>query len=76
VLVFKVNTNHPDERVQNLIIVACKTECTAGSSGDSEITELLSHKYSEEIPTDELPLTDELAPVEYFNSFGQNLYRR
>ncbi len=73
VLVFKVNENAADEDVQNLIIVACKSKCREEDTDDPEITRLLTHRYTTNIPTEVPILTDDLAPVEYYNSFGQNL---
>jgi len=76
--VFKVHAEKDDEDVQNLIIVACKTECLSdqATSPDSEIQSLLANRYLENIPLDIPILTDDLAPVEYYNSFAQNSYRR
>lgn len=77
VLVFKVNLDYTDEQLQNLIIVACKSGCPAGAEpNDPEISRLLAHRYTVEFLPDLAPLTDDLAPVEYYNSFGQNIYRR
>ena len=76
--VFKVHSERNDEDVQNLMIVACKTECISdgASSPDSEINGLLANRYRENIPLDVPVLTDDLAPVEYYNSFAQNSYHR
>jgi hypothetical protein len=74
-----VNTDYTDEQPQNLMIVACKVECLALPEApilDPEIAPLLSHRYTGEIPLDMPILTDDLAPVEYYNSFAQNSYRR
>ncbi|HUR98812.1 MAG TPA: fused MFS/spermidine synthase [Pyrinomonadaceae bacterium] len=75
---FKVNTDYTDEQTQNLMIVACKTDCldSAATSADREIADLLSHRYAGELPLRIPVLTDDLAPVEYYNSFAQNLYHR
>ena len=77
--VFKVNPDSTDERTQNVMIVACKTECSVSSSdtaNDPEISRLLSHRYYPEIPLNMPVLTDDLSPVEYYNSLAQNQYRR
>ncbi|MFN2501653.1 MAG: fused MFS/spermidine synthase [Pyrinomonadaceae bacterium] len=77
VYVFKVNRGYPEDRLQNLIIVASKA---AGKhelrSADPEIARLLEHRY--EVEPDDGPqiLTDDLAPVEYYNSIAQNIYLR
>ena len=76
VQVFKVNPDYSDERVQNLIIVACKSQCPVRSPDDPITAELLAHRYTADLPTNEPVLTDDLAPVEFYNSYGQNLYRR
>lgn len=80
VALFKVNTDYPDEQTQNLIIVACKSQCLKDNpiavQSDDEILRLLSHRYTADIPLGIPVLTDDLAPVEYYNSFAQNLYRR
>ena len=75
---FKVNEDFTDEQTQNLIIVACKSQCLTDSSTstDEELARLLSHRYAADLPSDTPMLTDDLAPVEYYNSFAQNLYRR
>lgn len=77
VYLFKVNANYQDERLQNLIIVACKsTDSARLASGEDEIGGLLSHRYTKDFPLEQNILTDDLAPVEYYNSIAQNLYRR
>lgn len=73
VQVFKVNPDYSDDRVQNLMIVACKTACHTDGPDDMG---LLSYRYTADLPSEESLLTDDLAPVEYYNSFGQNMYRR
>jgi len=77
VYLFKVNSDYTDEQLQNLIIVACKDKNAAGlTSGDAEISNLLQHLYDREINSEIEILTDDLAPVEYYNSFAQRAYRR
>jgi len=73
VYLFKVNPSYTDDRIQNLILVASKSDVPFHSS-DPEIAKLLTHRYdSHEVKS--LPiLTDDLAPVEYYNSIAQNLY--
>jgi len=76
VLLFKVNLDASDEETQNVIIVACKSDCGAGSApADAEIERMLSHLYTKDFPRNLPILTDDLAPVEYYNSFGQNTRR-
>ncbi len=77
VYLFKINSDFPDERLQNLIIVAYKEKnATLLTSDDAEISNLLNHLYDQEINTDLKILTDDLAPVEYYNSFAQSIYRQ
>lgn len=79
VYLFKVRADRDDGQVQNLIIVACKTECLANDvpSSDQEIQTSLANRYINDIPLDDAAiLTDDLAPVEYYNSFAQNSYHR
>jgi spermidine synthase len=76
VLLFKVNSDYTDEHLQNLIIVACKTGNNAApESTDPEIANLLEHLYKTDFPLEKPVITDDLAPVEYYNSVAQNLYR-
>ena len=79
VQLFKINLDYPDEKLQNLIIVASKSANQQPASGvpktDSPlVTELLRHRYETNIDPDQPVLTDDLAPVEYYNSIAQNLY--
>ncbi len=77
VFLFKVNSNYEDRRVQNLIIVASKNKnFDLEISDDAELRRLLSHLYKKEFDSEINILTDDLAPVEYYNSFGQSVYRR
>jgi spermidine synthase len=75
VLLYKVNADYTDEQLQNLIIVAL-----AGGRGPNGVCPqcpgLLSHLYTESFPLTLPPLTDDLAPVEYYNSLAQDVYRR
>ena len=76
VFLFKVNPDSTDEQTQNVIIVACKSGCSIVDAGaDAEISRLLSHRYPADFPVAVPVLTDDLAPVEYYNSFGQNARR-
>ncbi len=72
VLLFKVDSSKPDDEVQNLIIIAVKEKNSAPlSSNDTEFKPLFSNLYDKELNFDSQILTDELAPVEYYNSFAQ-----
>ena len=73
VFIFKVAPEKQDSDTQNLIIVASKTETPLSfDSQNPEIERLLSHLYAKDFQPTEPVLTDELAPVEYYNSFAQS----
>ncbi len=75
VFIFKVDSEKSDSQVQNLIIVAAKSESPVSfDSPDTEISRLLSHLYYKDFPDTQPILTDDLAPVEYYNSFAQSVY--
>lgn len=75
VYLFKVRPDYADEKLQNLIIVAAKGKLAdSRASSDPFIQGLLAHRYAHDIPATASVLTDDLAPVEYFNSAAQNLY--
>lgn len=76
VYVFKVNAPYTDEQWQNLIIVASKSKETSLINNDGEISDLLNHLYKNNFPLETPILTDDLAPVEYYNSFAQSVYRK
>lgn len=77
VYLFKVNADYTDSQLQNLIIVACKTKTHASfKNNDAEISYLLDHFYGDTIETNIKPLTDDLAPVEYYNSFAQSIFQK
>jgi len=76
VYLFKINADYTDEQLQNLIIVACKEKNAApAASDDPIISDMLRHLYAENINTDIEVLTDDLAPVEHYNSFAQRIYQ-
>lgn len=72
---FKVNADYPDERLQNLIIVAYRARFEKKmTSPEPSFNSLLARRH--EIPSNvpEQILTDDLAPVERYNSIAQNIY--
>ena len=76
VFLFKINSDYKDAQLQNLIIVACKEKNSAPlASDDAEISNLLNHLYKKDFSGETEVLTDEVAPVEYYNSFAQSSYR-
>ena len=77
VLLFKVHPEYADDQLQNLIVVACKSDCeTARPPADDMIAGLLAHRYESQFPLGVPVLTDDLAPVEYYNSIALSSYRR
>jgi predicted membrane-bound spermidine synthase len=75
VLVFKVRSDKKDSDLQNLILIGSKSvEPDSLSSTDPRLDELLAHLHREPIEINEAVLTDDLAPVEYYNSIAQRIY--
>jgi spermidine synthase len=75
VRIFKVKGEYRDDELQNVMVVASKAAIPAALSADPQIAAMLSHEYT--MPTSEIaPLTDDLAPVEYYNSFALNTHSR
>jgi spermidine synthase len=75
VLAFKVKPELPDERLQNVIIVALKSRLSPQLvSDDPFIAGLLAHHYDLPPADPALIITDDLAPVEHYNSIAQNIY--
>ena len=77
IYLFKVNADYTDTQLQNLIIIACKSKKSAFSNNnDAEISNLLDYLYKKNLQLNEQTLTDDLAPVEYYNSFAQSIYKK
>ncbi len=74
VYLFKINADYPDERLQNLMIVATAAASPLPDSVDPEIAPLLAHRYDSELPSTENILTDDLNPVEKYNAIAQNVF--
>ena len=73
VFLYKVDLNKPDDLLQSLIITAVNgSEKIPQATDDSQISELLEKLYTKEIPIEKNILTDDLAPVEYYNSKAQS----
>lgn len=71
---FKVKPEKKNEEVQNLIIVALKSENKPDfSSKDAEITKIFENLYGEMSIINHEILTDEIAPIEFYNSSVQSL---
>jgi hypothetical protein len=72
VFVFKVRRERRDTDLQNLILVASRSNVPFEmTSSDTEVNELLTYLYDQPIEITEPVITDELAPVEYYNSRAQ-----
>lgn len=71
--IFKVHSELDDSRLQNFIIVAGNREIrTDGGDSGANVAELLKRRVDRHVDTDDLDiLTDDLAPVEYYNSVAQ-----
>ncbi len=75
VQLYKVNLEYEDTYLQNLMIVASASPITRETtSPDPELESLLSHRYTDDLPATAQIITDDLAPVEYYNSIAQNIY--
>ncbi len=72
---FKVRNEYGDEELQNLMIVARKSDGEILKIADPQVAAMLGNEYS--VPVGDIPpLTDDLAPVEYYNSYALNLRSR
>jgi len=77
VLLFKVRPERPDEDVQNLIIVASKNKNPVNpKSDDPQLSRILDNLYIQPLNSQENILTDDLAPVEFYNSYAQTDFQR
>lgn len=76
VYLFKVRPERNNSDLQNLIVVACKSQCLpSGNTGDGLLDSLLARQFHGEIPMTVPALTDELAPVERYSSVAQSYAR-
>ncbi|HEX8249590.1 MAG TPA: fused MFS/spermidine synthase [Pyrinomonadaceae bacterium] len=73
VYLFKVRAERDDKTPQNLILVASKSGRISFETSDEEIAALSQSLYEKPLPLTVPVLTDDLAPVEYYNSFAQKL---
>ncbi len=78
VVIFKVRPERRDEELQNVILVARKSDPTLpcpqcpdlSTSTDDRISRMLSTRYTADLPPSHPILTDDLAPVERYNSLA------
>lgn len=69
VYLFPVKEPDDEDEVQNIILVALKSEQNqAFNNTDLELNEYLQHLWKKEIDTDKPVLTDDYAPVDYYIS--------
>lgn len=75
VFLFKVKPEKPDHEVQNFIIIALKKDAEISfTSPDKIISQMLMQKIDFLLEPDLVPLTDDLAPVEFYNSFSGSVF--
>jgi SAM-dependent methyltransferase len=74
VRIFKVKDEKRLDEMQNLIIVA-SNQALSGSQRSDNFQAFLGNEFVADVPMDLPILTDDLAPVEYYNSFAQNSFR-
>jgi spermidine synthase len=75
VYIFKVRSDKKDSDLQNIVLVALKSDKPAElRSPDAHLNELLTHVYTAPLEITEPILTDDLAPVEFYNSVAQRIY--
>lgn len=73
---FKVNRDYSDDKLQNLVIVASSADLSEGlaSTGNPETDRLLTARHRANVHIEKPVLTDDLAPVEHYNSIAQAYY--
>ena len=75
VVLFKVRADKCDTDVQNVILVALRSQTLAELTSDEPETDaLLKHIVTGTITSEEPILTDDLAPIEYYNSIAQRRF--
>ncbi|MGI8669182.1 MAG: hypothetical protein ACR2J3_04945 [Aridibacter sp.] len=68
---FKLYEGPGESGVQNLILIATKSDKIPLESNNTGISNLLKTRYKKPLNLTVPILTDDLAPVEYYNSFAQ-----
>ena len=71
VFLFKVEPEESDALTQNLILVASKAGGISFETTDPEISDMLGKRHEKPLNLTVPVLTDDLAPVEYYNSLAQ-----
>lgn len=70
VFVFKVRGERPDSEAQNVVLVASKADKITFETSDEEIAKMLENRRENPSNLTVPVLTDDLAPVEYYNSLA------
>ncbi len=73
VILFKARAEKPENVPQNAILIVTKANNLKFESNDELISTLLKNRYDKPLGSSLPILTDDLAPVEYYNSLAQNL---
>ncbi len=78
VYIFKINQAKDEKFTQNIVLIACKSEKITPQtpSQDAEISALLQNIYTKPLNVSVPILTDDFAPVEYYNSFAEKTVER
>jgi len=72
VYIFKARPGRSDTDVQNLVLIALRSDRPASfSAAERSLNDLLANRYPGSINVAEAMLTDDLAPVEFYNSLAQ-----
>lgn len=71
VYLFKAKAEKAENMAQNVILVATKSDKITFESTDETLSALLKNRYQKTIDLTVPILTDDLAPVEYYNSLAQ-----
>jgi spermidine synthase len=71
VVLFNLSPDRPNDKTRNLILVASKSGRISFDSSDAELSDLLGYRREKPLNLTMPVLTDDLAPVEYYNSFAQ-----
>ncbi|HRH41652.1 MAG TPA: fused MFS/spermidine synthase, partial [Pyrinomonadaceae bacterium] len=71
VYIFKPRIEKAENLAQNALLVATKSNKIGFDSNDEAMSVLLKNRYQKPLDLNIAVLTDELAPVEYYNSLAQ-----
>jgi spermidine synthase len=71
VYLFKLKPEKAEHLSQNAVLVATKSDKISFESADETISALLKNRYQKPLDLNIPILTDDLAPVEYYNSLAQ-----